>query len=138
AAAPAATASRRCASASARGRPPCSSALRSPSGPRTKVHWRAGPARDDPASVSAVLSCRRSSPFGEPITGNRAYRDEVNPPGSTSVARAVAQFAVSGLAAMLLLAVAAVYLFSHIARAEAIDDAPTLTELVARSVVEPA
>jgi two-component system, NarL family, sensor kinase len=50
----------------------------------------------------------------------------------------VAQFAVSGLAAMLLLGVAAVYLFSHIARAEAIDDARTLTELVARSVVEPA
>jgi signal transduction histidine kinase len=53
------------------------------------------------------------------------------------VTRAVTQFALSGIAALLLLGFAGVYLLRHTARAEAIKGAKQVTALAAHGVAEP-
>jgi signal transduction histidine kinase len=54
-----------------------------------------------------------------------------------SVRRAVAHFALSGIAALLLLGAAGVYLLSTIGRAEAIRNAKQVTQLAGHAVIEP-
>src|SRR5689334_4087456 len=53
------------------------------------------------------------------------------------IRRAVVQFAVSGLAALILLAAAAVYELRQTGRSEAIRNAKEVTSLAAHGVVEP-
>src|SRR3954454_3948033 len=53
------------------------------------------------------------------------------------VTRAVTQFALSGIAAVLLLGFTGVYLLRHTARAEAIKGAKQVTALAAHGVAEP-
>jgi signal transduction histidine kinase len=58
--------------------------------------------------------------------------------GSSSVAGAVAKFALSGLVVVALLGVAAVFVFIRIGRTEAVADARSLTALAGRGIVQPA
>jgi signal transduction histidine kinase len=69
------------------------------------------------------------------------YRTAVEMPSNVrsepSVARAVAHFALTGLAAVLLLGLFGILVLRSIGRSEAIRDARTRTELAAKAVIEP-
>jgi two-component system NarL family sensor kinase len=58
-------------------------------------------------------------------------------PVSHDVRRAVAQYALSGVAVLILLGAAGVYLLRHIGQDEAIRNATQVAELAGRGVVEP-
>jgi two-component system NarL family sensor kinase len=57
--------------------------------------------------------------------------------GVVSVRRAVAQFALSGIAALILLGGAGVYLLRQVGQREAIRDAKQVATIAARGIVEP-
>lgn len=61
-----------------------------------------------------------------------------DPNVSTSTARELARFALSGLAALVLLAVVGVFVLRDRGRAEAVRDARNVAELAGRGIVEPA
>lgn len=57
--------------------------------------------------------------------------------GSDSIRRAIAQYALSGIASVILLGAAGVYLMRHVGEREAIRNATHLAEVVGHGVVEP-
>jgi|tagenome__1003787_1003787.scaffolds.fasta_scaffold20937823_2 two-component system NarL family sensor kinase len=57
---------------------------------------------------------------------------------NTGMRTAIAQFAVSGIAALVLLGAAGVYLLRHVGQGEAIRNAKQITALAGRGIVEPA
>ena len=59
-------------------------------------------------------------------------------PGGRDFRRVVLQYALSGVAALILLAAAGVYLLRSVGRDEAIRNARQVAELAGRSIVEPA
>jgi two-component system NarL family sensor kinase len=56
----------------------------------------------------------------------------------TSVAGAVAQFALSGFLAVVVIAIAATFVLRHVARDEAVREARDVTEVAGRGIVQPA
>src|SRR4051794_31097173 len=73
--------------------------------------------------------------FAHPIPRSRPYLVDMGP---SSLGRAVAKFAFSGLVVVALLGVSAVFFFIRFGRSAAIDDARSLTRLAGVGIVEPA
>jgi two-component system NarL family sensor kinase len=76
--------------------------------------------------------------------GPRLWREMPDPDASPSVrfprsgvGRAVAQFGLSGIAALILLGAAGVYLLEKVGRSEAIRNAKEVTSLAGHGIVEP-
>jgi two-component system, NarL family, sensor kinase len=87
------------------------------------------------AATTPTLRPRaRTNPPGEPRERGRPYLAVMRTP---SLQRLLLQFAASGLIAVLLVALASVYVFRRAGERESVRDARRVTELIASTVIQP-